>query len=147
MNDIKGPELNGFQGGIHFVDGKTRLYVGYGYSGCGQSMSPGYIITNSSAPGCYMACGGLYYDKSQVYYLVAHPKLTWVPTDLKAMYNVPGTLKISDGRWPFMFGRILYKGFYTLGKIHHTTESSFYIQNEETSIPFTTGFEILACSP
>jgi hypothetical protein len=147
VNDIQGPELNGFQGAVHFIDGKSKQFVGYGKSCGDQTKSPGYILTNSSAPGCYMACGALYYDKVNAFYLLAHSDLKWVPTDLKAMYNVKGTLKTSDGRLYFMFGRIMYKGFYTLGKIHHTTGSSFFIQNEYESIHFDSGFEVLACAP
>lgn len=145
VNDVTTPERFGFQGGIHYKDNVTKQFVGLGDgSSCGgQNPVPCHILT-FGVPGCYIACGGpeRFDNKSTVKYLQAHPLLTWVPTDNTAMMSVSGTLKIS-GTTSFMFGRVLYKGYYQVGKIH--TPGQFFFNGPSGVIGYSTGFEVLTC--
>jgi hypothetical protein len=118
---------------------------------CGsQDKCPGFILTNSTAPGCYMACHKMDYDKSQVFYLLAHPKLAWIPTNITHMMTLPGTLKVTGGNYPFLFGRSKDNGIYQVGKIHAGSgvfQFAYQMAITGRSICINVGFEVLICEP
>lgn len=146
-NDIKAPETKGFVGGNFFSDNSTA-YVGFGYfpgiDCSGQSPAPGFISTNSSAPGVYLPCGSLRYDNFSAYYLQKHSDLKWIPTNLNNVLKVPGILKINDQQ-SFLFSRVWMNGIYYLGKLYGTATPSFWITLAAGEKKIDVGFEVLAC--
>lgn len=124
--------------------------MGYAFAAnCSTLKTPGYIITNATAPGCYVMCGGvtnLY--KKRIFYLLDHPKLAWVKTNITEIRKVNGTLKVSDEALSLMFGRVKYKGFQTLGKVHQKPKLTFVIKTSATTkMEVNTDFEVLSCLP
>jgi hypothetical protein len=137
-------------------DGKTKQYVGYGdatKSGpCGsQTECPGFINTISSGPGCYMACSHqLMYDKTTSFYLLNHSNLVWIPSNTTAMRTLSGAIEVGTiTATPFLIGRIKSNGFWTIGKIYNGGAGGydFYIHAGGKCVPYTTGFEVLSCTP
>jgi hypothetical protein len=99
-----------------------------------------------------MSCAtGLRLDQSQVYYLEDHSDLLWVKANSSSMLNVPNAIILngtSGLKWPFMFGRTIYKGQYTLGKAH--VGNTFYLLNfwgDNGEERYLDNFEVLTCSP
>lgn len=89
------------------------------------------------------------YDYKALYnghFLLKHPNLKWVPTNTSAMMSLPGTLMINPVR-PFMFGRIVYKGNYHIGKLHAGGGAYGLWLNTpvDGQLSFTTNFEVLTC--
>jgi hypothetical protein len=155
VNDIKAPELNGFEAGMN-QDGITKQYVGYGdatKSGpCGsQTECPGYINTTPSRPGCYMACSHqLMYDKTTSFYLLNHSNLEWIPSTTTTMRTLPGAIAVgTKTATPFLIGRIKSNGFWTLGKLTNggAVGYTFWIHAGGKCVPYSTGFEVLRCMP
>jgi UDP-N-acetylmuramoylalanine-D-glutamate ligase len=86
--------------------------------------------------------------KTRVYYLLDHPKLAWVKTNVTEMHKVNGALKVSDKTSLLMFGRIKYNGFQTLGKIYQKPIKTFVIKTSDTTkLDIETNFEVLLCLP
>lgn len=148
--ELNAPEQYGFAGGVFYEDNSTE-YVGYGNfpgSPCsGQSPAPGFILTKPSKPGIYMSCfpGNQYSDQTAIY-LYNHPLLRWVPTNNVAMMTDPASLKISGNVWAFLFGRVLYNGFYHVGKIDGTSNVlTLWVTTSTGERSFNTGIEVLAC--
>lgn len=146
-NDIKAPETKGIAGGSFYGDNSTA-YVGYGNFPppfCqGQIPSPGGISTNSSSAGAYPICGGHRQDKFSAHYLLKHPDLQWVVTDLNNTLKIPGLIRINSGS--FLIARMWFNGIYNLGKVFASLGSIWIgIEGGETKID-SGGFEVLACS-
>jgi hypothetical protein len=148
LNDTFAPEKNGFQGGVSSFDGVTKHYVGFGtYTLPNHSpMSViGYVVTNSTAPGCYMTFGTMVADTETPYYLLAHRKLTWIPTNSTAVAKVPGKVKtIINTSYSDYPGRILYKNIYLIGEV---TSNFYYEFNDKINFNAKSDFEVLTCSP
>lgn len=156
INDRSAPEREGVLGGIGYRD-KVYQYVGYGnndfgWACAGQNPCPGYITVNNPNAGVYMSCHtGLKFDNLDGYYLLDHPNLEWVATNSSEMLNVPNAIILNGTNgllWPFMFGRTIYQGEYTLGKAHIGNNAfllNFYGDNGEER--YFTNFEVLTCNP
>lgn len=144
------PDVNGFQGGIYYADNVTKEFVGYGNAApCGNQNPASGNIRTVNNPGCYITCGGgEHFDNKTAYYLLNHSQLTWVPTDTTKMRTLPGVLQVSGSGWIFAFGRVLYRGYYQIGKLHFGPSMfMFYIEGPSGYIGYSTGFEILTCAP
>jgi hypothetical protein len=77
-------------------------------------------------------------------YLLAHRKLTWIPTNGTAVTNVTGKVKIQSLTDRF-FGRTLVNNFYMLGR---TFGGNFYYQMDAKNFTKKNdSFEVLTCSP
>lgn len=148
VNKISHPMIYGFQGGVHFKDNLTKEYVGYG-GPCsnGENPVPGYIDVNQTKPGCFIECNPEMYDNQGIYYLLYHPDLAYVPTDINTTQNIPGVLKLTASQ-TYLYGRVKYLGAYHLGKVVTVASAlGLYIDGSSGSfIKYTTGFEVLACS-
>lgn len=121
--------------------------MGYGRSCGGQIEVPCNIETTTSKKGCYFSCNTERVDNKTSYFLVRHPNLIWIPTDSNRVNSITDTIKINGGKNPLMFGRVMYKGNYQLGKVH--AQSGRYrltIQGQGGEISFINGFEVLSCS-
>lgn len=147
--NISAPAIAGFQGGMSWKDNSAE-YVGYGNaSSCGnQAPCPAVISTNPTAPGAYMTCStGEVYDGTSAYFLANHPDLTWVPTNIISMFSVANPVKINGGLWPFMFGRVLINGRYSIGKIYAGNGVyGLYVQSSSGSIYYKSDYEVLTCN-
>lgn len=149
-NDRVAPGFYGFVGGVHYT-GRPE-YVGYGNSNCGGNQNPcaGYIDISLPNPGGYFSCSSLMYDRNGSYYLLQHPNLKWVATDITAMKTQQTAVKLVGAIHTFLYGRALYNGQHRLGKVHiNTGDLGLYIQLEDNNkfTKYTTGFEILTCTP
>lgn len=151
VNGINDPVSYGFAGGVSTKDFNRFEYVGYDNStgsGCaGISPVPGYILTSpASDAGVYITCTNDF-KASNGFYLLEHPNLKWVPSDTTEMMSLPGTLMINPVK-PYMFGRILYKGNYHIGKLHAGGGAYGLWLNTpfDGQLSFTTNFEVLTCS-
>lgn len=149
-NGLTDPELYGFAGGID-QDGETKQYVGYGNAereGCAnQPKCPGIITTVETGPGCYMTCGGILYDASTPFYLVNHPNLEWVATNITAMQTLTEAISIGT-TVKLLFGRMQLDGLWTLGKVQNGGTGNvfkFYMDVNGQSVGYDTGFEVLTC--
>lgn len=149
-NDIKAPETKGFVGGKFYGD-NSNVYVGYGnFPGpncISQNPAPGYISTNSSAPGAYMSCNNLdRYDKSSAFYLVNSSDLQWVQCNVNNMLNILGILKINS-YYNFLFARVWMNGIYYIGKLNSAVAGpTLWTTTATGEKSFYGGFEVLACS-
>lgn len=134
---------------------KSFQYVGYGYcDGRSSPQSvpvPGYISTNSSSPGAFVACSGfIYQDRENSFYLQSHPELKWVDTDMDDLASQPNVLSIGDDRELF-FGRVFYRGRFRLGTVQveskGAAKAGLYIRSEKrTTRFFNKNFQVLTCS-
>lgn len=145
VNGINDPVLYGFSGGVSTKDLKTLQYVGYGnYTGSpcdAQNPVSGYVLTSPAlSAGVYMVCTNDYKAIYNGHYLLKHSNLKWVPTNTTAMMTLPGTLMINPVR-PFMFGRILYKGNFHIGKLHAGGGAyGLWLSTADGSLIFTTNY-------
>jgi len=128
--------------------------VGYGNnSACvNQTVSPGYININTTAPGVYMSCGyGLQYDKVTAYYLLDHSDLTWVAANASSMLTIPNSITLNGTNgilWPMKFARTYYNGQWTLGKaLVGNGAFVFQFYGATGEISYTDNFQILTCTP
>lgn len=150
VNAVSAPEVDGFQGGVYYADNVTKEFVGYGDgSSCANQNPVGCYIRTVNGPGCYISCGGPErFDNLTAKYLLNHPQLTWVPTNTTAMRTLPNVLQISGNGWIFFFGRILYQGYYQVGKLHAGPGTfTLYIQEPSGATSYSTEFEVLTCAP
>lgn len=153
VRNIDAPKFNGFAGGLFYGD-KSVEYVAYGNfsstSGCAfQNPSPGYIRTVSGNAGLYLACGQQEeFIPGNGFYLLKHPNLLWVNSNITTMTSLPGALKVNNNETPFMYGRIMYSGYYYVGKLHSGSGAcQLYIETATGCKHFATGFQVLTCSP
>ena len=144
------PELYGFAGGVFYEDNSTE-YVGYGnYEGTScsnQSPAPGFILTKPSKAGLYLSCSPTnQFSKCSGIYLYKHPQLRWVATNSVAMMTDPATLKRNGSFTVHLYGRILYNGFYHVGKVDgRSSQLTLWVVTSTGEKSFTSGFEILSC--
>lgn len=113
-----------------------------------QDPSPGVISLNPTAPGAYISCfNGEIYDKTDAYYLLDHSQLTWVPANFSSIFKISNTVRINGGNWPFLFGRALINGRYSLGKVYAGNGFyGFYTFTSNGEIYLSTDFEVLTCN-
>lgn len=106
------------------------------------------ISTNPTAPGAYMTCyDGDVYDKTSAFFLANHPDLAWVPTNIISMFSIANPIKINGGLWPFMFGRVLINGRYSIGKIHAGNGAyGLYVRSSSGVLRFNYDYEVLTCN-
>lgn len=134
---------------MSWIDNSAE-YVGYGNAtSCrNQAPCPAVISTNPTAPGAYMTCSfGNVYDRTSAYFLANHPDLAWVPTNIISMFSVANPIKINGGLWPFMFGRVLINGRYSIGKIHAGNGAyGLYVQGSSGELLFKYDYEVLTCN-
>lgn len=145
------PEILGFAGGVYFGDNSTE-YIGYGSypagSVCnGQSPSPGFILTKSSAPGAYIPCNNANeIDSTTAFYINNHPLLKWVPSGSIATVSSQGLIKINGSAGTSMFGRVLFEGRYYVGKVEvNNNLMTLWFVTSDGEKGFRSGFDILTC--
>lgn len=152
VNAVSAPEVNGFQGGVHYADNVTKQFVAYcDGTPCSNQNPVSCCLRLVNGPGCYVTCGGgLKFDNKSVKYLLNHPQLTWVKTDTTAMQSLPNVLQVSGNGGIFFFGRVLYQGNYQVGKTHAGPPAvgyMFYFEGPSGPIAYSNGFEVLTCAP
>lgn len=154
-NLLRRPDIYGFRGGTEYDGSPT--YVGYGNNDdCTpkQNPCPGYILLNTEFPSVRMTCSsfnGMTFDSKDSHYLLNHPNLKWVNTNISDLMNIDDALTIESQYWKFMFGRILFRGEYRLGKVqlnnYKRNKMGLYIsQSNFDVLYFPTGFQVLTCS-
>jgi hypothetical protein len=151
VNNPKAPEFDGFEGGVSYKDNLTKQYVGYGGPCGGYNTVPGFIDTTAANPGCLItACeGGDVFDNKTAFYLLSHPNLTWIKTDIKNTLKIFDAVKIYWGSRPtFMFGRIKVANFYRFGFIwsQDQDQNMFIFKSQNGNAVTSSEFEILSCS-
>jgi hypothetical protein len=97
-----------------------------------------------------MSCGtGLRFDNTNAYYLLNHPNLDWVDTNTTEMTKIPDVIWLARyQQLPFMVGRTIYKGEWTLGKAH--AGATFFLFNfwDGAIEPrYYTNYQVLVCRP
>lgn len=148
VNSRLDPETNGFSGGL-YKDGSSA-YVGVGNSpACTSSVLPGRITTDVTKPGIYMACGTDVFDKDNVYYMLNHTALSWVPTVNVAHYGLPGALRVFDAAGHSYYYARKPIGTYTqVSKVWNSYGKNelWYTENGK-ELSTTAGFDVLTCNP
>lgn len=149
VNNPNGPAMNGFAAGIYMKDNSTQ-FVGYGHY---PSTSPLFVTSPSSTfillnpPGALMSGGNGTLDNTKAFYLLNHPSLTWILTNQTEMMNLPNTIKLNLGTYPYFFGRVMYNGSYRVGKVHAGNGAfGLWIQLVTNEIRISDLFEVLTCS-
>lgn len=148
-----GPEIYGFKSGEIFETGENySTYAGYGtYNGlaCAGYPIPSVISTFPEEEGAYLPCGGSRLkDTDSVYYVLNHPNLQYVRTNIDDVNNVAGALRISGyTTQDFMFGRFQYKNKTIGGKINIDSWPGFWAWTVDGEIGNKYNFEVLVCQP
>jgi hypothetical protein len=146
------PEVDGFVGGISLKDNQTKQYVGYGGSCEDLFPVPGFINTRATYPGCFYSCGEEKFENKTSFYLLSHPNLTWIPSDVEKMMKIFDSVSVRTfGGWfnpQFLIGRVMYKGNYRVGNIvaNYNKVQKFRMQDEGREISLERDFEVLSCS-
>jgi hypothetical protein len=152
INGRNDPDYWGVPGGYNWRDGSIE-YVGYGNANSCAKMTtcPGYILTNSDQPGCYMPCQKYRnesFDSTDAYYLAWHPNLRWVETTVNRADKVSGVLyKDIQKRWFLMYGRLCVNDQSRVGRIHYAADLVRFINDSYgyKQLGATTKVEVLVC--
>lgn len=145
----------GFSGGKY--SNETVAYAGYANnSGCyEEAVCPARISTGTQqeAAGAYMSCSNGYnYDANGAYFAKAHEDFKWIPTDLTAINNLTGKVKMDTTLQTLFVGRkTMTNNFQTVSKIHNgppgPVPNFWFIDSDGKQGQLSSGFDVLVCDP
>lgn len=160
VNAIDGPKTYGFNAGT-YING-FNAYVGMGDNTQCSNQIPcaGFLTDNPANPGGYFGCDAntVRYRNRGNFYLLNHPNLKWIQTNLTHMMTLPSLIEIGSSS-KFSFGRYVVNGVTYLGKFQKTRRLwnfnvflliwislvGFNYINGSNETKIQTGFDILTC--
>ena len=111
----------------------------------GENPCPGRLTDAPAKPGAYFACNGAYYASTGNFYLLNHPNLMWVRTNVSNMLSVPSVLKIiMASNFTLLYGRYVKNGNTYLGSGHERF-SMLVLPALSNEIKAFANFDVMTC--
>ena len=103
------------------------------------------MTDNPAKPGAYFACNGVYYASTGNFYLLNHPNLMWVRTNVSYWLSVPSVLKIIiPTNFKLLYGRYVKDGNTYLGSGHERF-SMLVLPAISNEIKAYADFDVMTC--
>lgn len=94
-----------------------------------------------------MPCVYENFQSVNTFYMLNHPNLAWIPTNISTMLTMPNTIKMINPRWNLTITRVFFDNYTVVGKAHldDLFVCFFNGYNQTRDMAISTGFDVLVC--